>query len=91
MYQTNNKARYRSYDPVRHSLTTFAVITIILIVLTIINACACMANFDRGLKPFIAGRKVESEDEKLHGGMMTEMPSLAHHGGMPVTSRMTID
>jgi len=50
-----------------------------------------MANFDRGLKPFIAGRKVESEDEKLHGGMMTEMPSLAHHGGMPVTSRMTID
>jgi len=91
MYQKQSLQRYNSYNPVRHSLTTFAVITIILIVLTIINACVCMANFDHGLKPFIAGRKLESDDEKLHGNMMTEMPSLSHHGGMPVSSRMTID
>ncbi len=73
------------YIPARRSLTTFAVITVILIILTIINACVCTANFNKGLKPHIARRKLQSEDEK---GTMTEMPNLAHG---PVPSRMTID
>ncbi|KAI9719450.1 MAG: hypothetical protein M1812_003521 [Candelaria pacifica] len=82
MYQSTHEA---SYIPARRSLTTFAVITVILIILTIINACVCTANFNKGLKPHIASRKLQSEDEK---GTMTEMPNLAHG---PVPSRMTID
>jgi len=74
-----------TYIPVRKSLTTFAVITVILIVSTIGLAISCMLNFNKGLKPHIARRKVESEEEK---GYMTEMPNLAN-GPMP--SRMTID
>ncbi|MCJ1459322.1 hypothetical protein MMC28_009699 [Mycoblastus sanguinarius] len=84
MYQHTTRAR--RYLPVRKSLTTFAVITIVLIVLTIINAIMCASNFKRGLKPYIASRKVESEDEKPMS--MMEMPNLSHG---PVPSRMTID
>ncbi|KAI4131818.1 MAG: hypothetical protein LQ347_002806 [Umbilicaria vellea] len=82
MYHGNKQ---KTYIPVRRSLTTFAVITVILIILTIINACMCTNNFGRGLKPYIQRRKLESEDEK---GTMNEMPNLAHG---PVPSRMTID
>lgn len=82
MYEPNYE---QNYLQVRKSLTIFAVITIILIILTIANAIMCTANFGRGLKPHIAGRKVESEEEKAH---MTEMPNLGH---APVPSRMTID
>lgn len=77
--------KVQTYIPVRKSLTTFAVITVILIILTIGLAISCMLNFNKGLKPHIVNRKVESEEEK---GYMTEMPNLAH-GPMP--SRMTID
>ncbi|MCJ1309760.1 hypothetical protein MMC25_003421 [Agyrium rufum] len=63
-----------TYISVRRPLTTFAVITVILIILTIVNAIVCMINFDKGLKPHIATRKVESEDEKAY---MTEMPNLS--------------
>lgn len=96
MYQ-HSSSRYGLYDPVRRPLTTFAVMTVILITLTIINACMCTANFGRGLKPHIAGRKVESEEEKLANGNMTEMPNY-HYGGYggpgaggTMGSRMTID
>jgi len=84
MYQ--HTARAATYIPVRKSLTTFAVLTIILIVLTICNAIICLVNFNRGLKPYIVNRKVESEDEKPN----MEMPNL-NHGPMPMSSRMTID
>ena len=82
MYEPSHE---KQYVPAREPLTTFAVITIILILLTIANAIMCTANFGRGLKPHIAGRKVESEEEKAH---ITEMPNLSH---APVPSRMTID
>lgn len=67
--------KVETYKPVRRPLTTFAVITVILIVLTIVNAIACMSNFNKGLKPHIATRKVESEEEKT---FVTEMPNLSH-------------
>ena len=78
--------RARRYLPARKTLTSFAVITIVLIVLTIINAIVCASNFRHGLKPYIANRKVENEDEKPSS--MMEMPNLSHG---PVPSRMTID
>ena len=82
MYQPGHS---KTFLPAIKPLTTFAVITIILIIATIINAILCTMNFGKGLKPHIAGRKVESEDEKTY---VTEMPNLSHG---PVPSRMTID
>lgn len=83
MYQHTDRAK--RYLPARKTLTSFAVITIVLIILTIVNAIVCASNFRHGLKPYIVNRKVESEDEKPN---MMEMPNLSH---VPVPSRMTID
>lgn len=83
MYQDTSRAK--RYTPARKTLTSFAVITIVLIVLTIVNAVVCASNFGHGLKPYIVNRKVESEDEKPS---VMEMPNLSHG---PVPSRMTID
>lgn len=64
-------------------MTSFAIIAIALIILTIVNACVCMANFDKGLKTHIMNTKLE--EEKLN---MTELSDL-DHGQIP--SRMIID
>ena len=85
MYQHTRLAE--TYRPVRKSLTTFAVLAIILLLVTITNAFVCTFNFNKGLRPYIARRKVESEEEKPN--LMMEMPSIAHGGVAP--SRMTID
>ena len=85
------KGREEDYLPARRSLTTFAVLTIIVIVLTIINAVMCFLNFDHGLIPYVTHRKVESDEEKPGmGGMQMEMPHL-NYTSAPQTSRMTID
>ena len=90
MYQDNPVARL--YRPARRSLTTFAVLTIICIVATLINAIICGYNFNKGLKPYIAHRKVESEEEKPMGasGSGMEMPHLNYASATP-SNRMTID
>jgi hypothetical protein len=75
------------YLPARKSLTSFAVITIVLLILTIVNACVCMSNFDQGLKPHIMKRKIGGE-EAAEKDNMTELPDIKHG---PVSSRMTID
>ncbi|KAI5811453.1 hypothetical protein DFH27DRAFT_29431 [Peziza echinospora] len=81
----NDKLRLHLYLPARRSLTSFAVITLLLITVTIANAILCMLNFNKGLKPHITKRKFPTEEEKHD---MTEMsPHVAH----PVPSRMTID
>lgn len=83
MYQPSHE---QNYLPVRKTLTSFAAITIVLIVLTIINACFCTANFGMGLKPHIQKSRVNGESEKMDN--MTELPDIKHG---PVSSRMTID
>ncbi len=84
MYQASHELNYL---PVRKSLTSFAVITIVLLVLTIVIACVCTANFNKGLKPHIMKGKIgEADAEKMDN--MTELPDLKHG---PVSSRMTID
>lgn len=45
--------RINDYRPARKSLTTFAVITLILMVVTIIYACICTANFGKGLRQHV--------------------------------------
>jgi len=84
MYQPE---RRENYLPVRKNLTSFAVITILLLLLTITNASVCMANFNKGLKPHIHKRKIGTEVEK--GENMTEMPDLKH--GVAPQGRMEID
>ena len=90
MYQHNHIAQL--YYPARKPLTAFAVLTIICIVATIINALICAFNFNKGLKPYIAHRKVEDEDEKPMGGTGSamEMPNI-NYASAPATNRMTID
>ncbi len=87
IYQPSHRSQY---DAARTSLTIFAVLTIILIILTIVNACVCMHNFNKGLKPFVTKRKIIGQDEKTDN--FTELPDLKHNGiGQSVQTRMTID
>jgi len=75
----------KNYMAVRRSLTAFAVMTIILIVLTIINAFICMSNFGEGLRDHLVkprGHDLEKEDANSYQ-LQDQKPQLA--------SRMTID
>jgi hypothetical protein len=85
IYQAGHSAQYL---PVRTSLTIFGVLTLILIILTITNASVCMANFGKGLKPFVLKRKVGTEEEEKSDFRMNDLPDVKH-GQLP--SRMTID
>ncbi|POR34488.1 Uncharacterized protein TPAR_05325 [Tolypocladium paradoxum] len=81
IYQAEYK---RSYEAVQKSLTAFAVITILLIILTISNAIICMRNFDKGLKAhLLSSRKVEEKPEAQSISLHDVKPQLP--------SRMTID
>ncbi|TKA59884.1 hypothetical protein B0A49_07148 [Cryomyces minteri] len=89
MYAASSGHRRDDYSPARKSLTTFAAITVLLLVVTIVNACWCTHNFNKGLKPHIAKRKVPNPEDKTRGGY-------GEFGSQPVglgqvTSRMTID
>ncbi|KAF2858264.1 hypothetical protein K470DRAFT_260014 [Piedraia hortae CBS 480.64] len=83
-----DSVRVRDYEPIRNSLTTFAVLTIILLIVTIITALCCMWNFNKGLKPHLQRRAVgkASESKYEYGGYSGE----AHQLGS-VPGRMTID
>lgn len=73
------------YDAVRRSLTAFAVLTILLIILTIINAFICMSNFGAGLKThLLRTRGPDPEKEDANSYQM-------HDTKPQLPSRMTID
>ncbi|PGH12934.1 hypothetical protein AJ80_06539 [Polytolypa hystricis UAMH7299] len=79
--------RAHSYLAARRSFTFFAVITIVLIIMTIINACVCTHNFNKGLKPHITSKRSTGQNEKANA---TELSGhMGQHGAVP--SRMTID
>ncbi|KAI1451960.1 hypothetical protein F4805DRAFT_59203 [Annulohypoxylon moriforme] len=77
-----HEAQY--YMPVRKSLTAFAVLTIILIILTIINGLVCMFNFGAGLKHHLNTPRQEIDKDQasysMHDVKQPQLPS-----------RMTID
>ncbi|KAH7156380.1 hypothetical protein EDB81DRAFT_646487 [Dactylonectria macrodidyma] len=73
-----------TYEAVRKSLTAFAVITILLIVLTITNAIICMRNFNKGLKPHLQSKPKDIEKPALNSMALQDVKPT-----MP--SRMTID
>jgi uncharacterized membrane protein YciS (DUF1049 family) len=87
MYSTE---REHNYLAARKELTTFAVLTIILILMTIINCIWCAFNYNKGLRPYVARRKVQSEEEKISSGVgpgstyasyATEMHPAGGYGG----------
>ncbi|KAF2720496.1 hypothetical protein K431DRAFT_226379 [Polychaeton citri CBS 116435] len=102
MYAGKTQAFYYS---ARRSLTTFAVLTILLLVITIIVAAWCEYNFGKGLKRHVQRRKVPDADEVRFTGGSAGGASVGgkyadgwHNGGHPgqhqlgpVSSRMTID
>ncbi|KAJ3571200.1 hypothetical protein NPX13_g5464 [Xylaria arbuscula] len=72
------------YMPVRKSLTAFAVLTIILIILTIINALVCLFNFGHGLKQhLLKSPRQEMDKDQVSYSM--------HDVKQSQPSRMTID
>jgi hypothetical protein len=77
--------RLEDYKPARKSLASFAVLTLLLVIVTIITACICTHNFNKGLKPHVNGKSVGDSNTKT--GYSNEMPSLSG----PQPSRMEID
>ncbi|CAN9374656.1 unnamed protein product [Alternaria alternata] len=73
----------RTTKPARKSLTAFAILTILLLIITIVTACLCTHNFNKGLKPHVNDKIVQSD--KTYN---TEMPSLS---GPAPSQRMEID
>lgn len=91
----------RMYDPLqadkyraaRSSFTTFAVLTILLLIATITASVMCMMNFNKGLKPHIQKRKVPNADDPKYTnyGSSESYGSPHQHRMDSVPSRMTID
>ncbi|GAM83102.1 hypothetical protein ANO11243_010880 [Dothideomycetidae sp. 11243] len=84
------RQRVQTYAAARHGLTAFAIITILLLCLTIGNAIWCTANFGKGLKPHLQKRQVPDGDNKAYA----YENNTAYSGEMPlgqVPQRMTID
>ncbi|KAF7591951.1 hypothetical protein BBP40_000859 [Aspergillus hancockii] len=75
---------YAEYNQAKRSLTFFAVVTLVLIVMTIINACMCMHNFHKGLKPHVNRKKARKEAEKTTTELSTNITG-------QVPNRMMID
>ena len=80
-----NGDKVMRYAPISKELTIFAIVTLLLIIGTIVNAVQCVMNFGKGLKPYLMTRRDVSDNEKAYN---TEMPNLAHS---QAPARMTID
>lgn len=87
----SNYAIKEEYYPARNSLTTFASLTVALLIVTITYATICTLNFNKGLKPHIMSdrqrrkRAGSSDMDKLVQGP-NDVPL-----GAAGPSRMTID
>lgn len=81
----------KTYAPAKHSLTTFAVITLMLIGATITYACMCTYNFNKGLKPHVQSTR------RRRAGSAGDMDKLFTSADVQLTegpgqaSRMEID
>jgi hypothetical protein len=85
--------RETDYLAARSSLTTFAILTLLLVIVTICVAIMCMINFNKGLKPHIQRRKVPNANELPESSGKwagSEFHGPPHPLGQ-VPQRMTID
>ncbi|GAB7364657.1 hypothetical protein MBLNU230_g5459t1 [Neophaeotheca triangularis] len=98
MYANPSDARKEDYKPARTSLTVFAVMTVLALLVTILIAAVCMANFGKGLKPIVQKRSRKDRERAqedlgkwgAYGGDAFGGPPGATPLGQ-VGSRMTID
>jgi hypothetical protein len=95
MYQPAEAFKYLA---ARHSLTTFAVLTILLLLATISTAIMCMMNFGKGLKSHLRsgwkkGSRVENPDAPPPYGQTNGYNGAGQHqlGNMGGPGRMTIE
>ncbi|KAL7943100.1 hypothetical protein V8C42DRAFT_359269 [Trichoderma barbatum] len=84
LFRIYEPSRAESYKAVRRSLTAFAVITILLIIMTIINAIICMHNFGSGLKAHLMAPRKDEEKTDVNSFGMNDVKT-------PMQNRMTID
>lgn len=77
------------YGTARRPLATFAILTLILLVLSIVNAIVCMRNFGQGLKNYVRQRKVESAPSSPEM-LMQQWPSTKTTKS-PSTHRLELD
>ncbi len=83
IYEPGHK---QNYTAVQKSLTAFAVLTILLILMTITNAFVCMHNFGSGLKNHILKRDT-GEEKSSYDANSIGLSDIKQ----PLPSRMTID
>jgi hypothetical protein len=88
--------RQEQYRPARPTLTVFAVITLALMIVTIVMASWCAANFNKGLKPHVNKRGKAEEESNQGKWAMDDVPTKgASAGGLNQNyaggSRMEID
>ncbi|OQO11931.1 hypothetical protein B0A48_03658 [Cryoendolithus antarcticus] len=89
MYDNSNPEKVLEYYPARKSLTTFAVLTILLLVVTIVTAGLCTKNFNKGLAPHVRRRKIANPEDSYKP--YPSAHDLNNHPMGPVPNRMTID
>lgn len=90
----SSSVRFEDYKPARKMLTTFAVLTLLLLATTITTAFVCMKNFKKGLRPHIQQRAVPSANElkySNYGPSQFDAPPNSSHQLGAVPSRMVID
>ncbi|KAK3074065.1 hypothetical protein LTS18_014323 [Coniosporium uncinatum] len=99
MYNAGEE-RVQDYLPARRMLTTFAVLTILLLVVTIVVAGWCTRNFGHGLRQYVdvgskrggsrgrGGDEVEENDKLYMQDVVMKPVGVAGLGG---SSRMVID
>lgn len=76
------------YVAARKELTTFAVLTIILLLMTIVNACMCANNFHKGLKPYVTKRRPVSPDAEKADYTTEMVAGPSGNAGIPPPRRM---
>lgn len=83
---TADPQRMEEYKPARKTLTVFAVITIVFLIGTIIIACWCAMNFNKGLKPYISkSSRIREEMEYANNNKfaMGDVPSHKYSDSQP--------
>jgi len=88
IYASGSK-RQVQYSTASKTLTIFAAITILLLLVTIMIAFWCTSNFNNGLKAHVNKRSKAAEANQKWA--MDDVPTKAGFPGNPGGSRMEID
>lgn len=79
------------YGEARRPLATFAILTLALLILSIINASICMRNFGKGLKNYVRQRRVGTDPSSPEMLMQQWNSSSPTATKSPTTYRLELD